>query len=167
MPAVWALQFCATWAPEVAGGEVGYGGAGLGQGRDRLLAPLDAVDNLGGAEARLRCCKLAVAAEGDPPGHAPAPALDDVDLAARGVDPDPEARQLPVQKIRSFPSTESPSTTRPDSVSSLRRGIAVRSQQPGTDKRKARRHHDTAGRSHRVTPRNHMTGPVRTQHAGL
>ena len=66
---------------QVALGEVGDGGAGLGRGRYRLLAPLDAVDDLGCAEPGLRRGELAVGAEGDAPGRALAPALDDVDLA--------------------------------------------------------------------------------------
>ena len=81
---------------EVAGGEVGHGGAGLGRGRDGLVAALDAVDDLGGAEPGLGRGELAVGAQGDPPGPAAGPALDDVDLAARGVDPDPEAGELAV-----------------------------------------------------------------------
>ena len=81
---------------QVAGREVGDGGAGLGRRCCGLLAPLDAVDGLGGAEPGLRRRKLAVGAERDPPGPALRPALDDVDLAPRGVDADPEARQLAV-----------------------------------------------------------------------
>ena len=81
---------------QVAGCEVGDGGAGLGRRCGGLLAPLDAVDGLGCAEPGLRRRKLAVGAERDAPGPALGPALDDVDLAPRGVDPDPEAGQLPV-----------------------------------------------------------------------
>ena len=80
----------------VALGEVGDGGAGLGQERARLLAPLDAVDDLGCALACLGGGDLAVGAEGDAAWPATRPALDDVDLAARGVDAHAEARQLTV-----------------------------------------------------------------------
>ena len=56
-------------APAWAGGAIGSS------------PPLDAVDDLGCAEAGLRRGELAVGAEGDAPGRALAPALDDVDLA--------------------------------------------------------------------------------------
>ena len=81
---------------QVAGCEVCDGGAGLGGRRCGLLAPLDAVDDLGGALAGLGGGELAVGAEGDAPGPALGPALDHVDLAPRGVDPDAEAGQLAV-----------------------------------------------------------------------
>ena len=81
---------------QVAGREVGYGGAGLGRRCGGFLAPLDAVDGLGGAEPGLRRRKLAVGAEGDAPGPALGPALDDVDLPPRGVDADAEAGQLAI-----------------------------------------------------------------------
>ena len=80
----------------VALGEVGDGGAGLGQERARLLAPLDAVDDLGSTFAGLCGGDLAVGAEGDAAWRATRPALDDVDLAPRGVDTHAEARELPV-----------------------------------------------------------------------
>ena len=80
----------------VALGEVGDGGAGLGQERARFLAPLDAVDDLGCAFARLCGGDLAVGAERDAAWRAARPALDDVDLAARGVDAHAEARELTV-----------------------------------------------------------------------
>ena len=67
---------------QVAGGEVGDGATGLGRGRVRLLAPLDAVDDLGCAQACLSGGEFAVGAEGDAPGRALGPALDDIDLAA-------------------------------------------------------------------------------------
>ena len=80
---------------QIALREVGYGGAG--RGRRRLLAPLDAVDDLGGAEAGLGRGELAVGAERNAPGRAAGPALDDVDLPAGGIDPpDTEARELAV-----------------------------------------------------------------------
>ena len=81
---------------EVAGCEVGHGGAGLCRRRGGLLAPLDAVDDLGGAEPGLRGGELAVAAECDAPGRAARAALDHVDLPARGIDPDAEARERAV-----------------------------------------------------------------------
>ena len=81
---------------QVTGGEVSAGGAGLGRGRYRLPAALDAVDDLGCAEPGLRGGELAVGTEGDALRPAPAPALHDIDLPPRGVDPDPEARELPV-----------------------------------------------------------------------
>ena len=80
----------------VALGEVGDGGAGLGQEGARFLAPLDAVDDLGCALACLCGGDLAVGAEGDAAWRATRPALDDVDLAARGVDAHAEAGQLAV-----------------------------------------------------------------------
>ena len=80
----------------VALGEVGDGGAGLGQERTRFLAPLDAVDDLGCALAGLGGGDLAVGAEGDAAWPATRPALDDVDLAPRGVDAHAEAGQLAV-----------------------------------------------------------------------
>ena len=61
-----------------------------------FLAPLDAVDDLGCALAGLCGGDLAVGAERDAAWPATCPALDDVDLAARGVDAHPEARQLTV-----------------------------------------------------------------------
>ena len=69
----------------VALGEVGDGGAGLGQERARFLAPLDAVDDLGRALARLCGGDLAVGAERDAARRATRPALHHVDLAPRGV----------------------------------------------------------------------------------
>ena len=77
----------------VALGEVGDGGAGLGQECCGFLAPLDAVDDLGCALAGLCGGDLAVGAEGDAAWPATRPALDDVDLAARGVDAHAEAGQ--------------------------------------------------------------------------
>ena len=62
----------------------------------RFLAPLDAVDDLGCALACLGGGDLAVGAEGDTAWPAARPALDDVDLAARGVDAHAEAGQLAV-----------------------------------------------------------------------
>ena len=78
--------------------EVGDGhGAGLGRGHGGVLAPLDAVDDLGGAEpAGLRCGDLAVGAEGDAAWAAAGAALHDVDLAAGGIDADAEAGEVPV-----------------------------------------------------------------------
>ena len=67
-----------------------------GRSAARFLAPLDAVDDLGCALARLGCGDLAVGAERDTAWRATRPALDDVDLAARGVDAHAEARQLTV-----------------------------------------------------------------------
>ena len=66
----------------VALGEVGDGGAGLGQECCGFLAPLDAVDDLGCALACLGGGDLAVGAERDAAWRATRPALDDVDLAA-------------------------------------------------------------------------------------
>ena len=63
---------------QVALGEVGDGGAGLNEG---FLAPLDAVDDLGCAEAGLRRGERAVGAEGDAPGRTACAALNHVDLA--------------------------------------------------------------------------------------
>ena len=80
----------------VALGEVGDGGAAPGRRHGRLLAPLDAVDDLGRAEPRLRRGDLAVGAEGDAARAAAGAALDDVDLPARGVDAHAEAGELPV-----------------------------------------------------------------------
>ena len=80
----------------VALGEVGDGGAGLGQECCGFLAPLDAVDDLGCALTGLGGGDLAVGAERDAAWPTTRPALDDVDLAARGVDAHAEARQLPV-----------------------------------------------------------------------
>ena len=80
----------------VALGKVGDGGAGLGQERARFLAPLDAVDDLGCALACLGCGDLAVCAQRDAAWRATRPALDDVDLAARGIDAHPEACQRTV-----------------------------------------------------------------------
>ena len=77
--------------------EVGDGhGAGLGRGHGGVLAALDAVDDLGGAEPRLRCGDLAVGAEGDAARAAAGAALHDVDLAAGGIDADAEAGELAV-----------------------------------------------------------------------
>ena len=77
--------------------EVGYGdGAGVRRGHGGVFAALDAVDDLGGAEPGLRRGDLAVGAEGDAAGAAACAALDDVDLAARGIDADAEAREVAV-----------------------------------------------------------------------
>ena len=78
---------------QVARGEVCDGDAGLNDG---LLALLDAVDDLGCAEPGLRGGELAVGAQRHAPGRTARAALNDVDLAARGVDADPEARELAV-----------------------------------------------------------------------
>ena len=67
-----------------------------GRSAARFLAPLDAVDDLGCALARLCGGDLAVGAEGDAAWPATRAALDDVDLAARGVDAHAEARELTV-----------------------------------------------------------------------
>ena len=61
-----------------------------------FLAPLDAVDDLGRAFACLGCGDLAMGAEGDAAWPATRPALDDVDLAARGIDAHAEAGQRTV-----------------------------------------------------------------------
>ena len=81
----------------VALGEVSDGdGTGLGRGHGGVLAALDTVDDLGRALPGLRCGDLAVGAQGDAAWAAARAALHHVDLAARGVDADAEARQLPV-----------------------------------------------------------------------
>ena len=67
-----------------------------GRSAARLLAPLDAVDDLGCALTRLCGGDLAVGAERDAAWRATRPALDDVDLAARGVDAHAEAGELTV-----------------------------------------------------------------------
>ena len=81
----------------VALGEVGDGGgAGVGRRRSGFLAPLDAVDDLGRALSRLGGGDLAVGAERDAARPAAGAALDDVDLAPRGIDAHAEAGQIAV-----------------------------------------------------------------------
>ena len=133
----------------VALGEVGDGGAGLGQERARFLAPLDAVDDLGCALACLGGGDLAVGAERDAAWRATRPALDDVDLAPRGVDAHAEARQLAVPDDDvALGDRERVHRPASQSVSVLRRGIPVTSQRTTPRKRQARRHHFATDRNH-------------------
>ena len=76
--------------------QAGHGRHGLGLRRRRILALLDAVDDVGRSPARLVGGELAVPAQGDAPGSVRSPALHDVDLAARGIDPHTEPGQVPV-----------------------------------------------------------------------
>ena len=63
----------------------------------RVLAPLDAVDHDGGLPPRFLGGDIPVPADGGAPGSTGrSPRLYDVDLAAAGVDPHPEAGQFPV-----------------------------------------------------------------------
>ena len=106
----------------VALGEVGDGGAGAGREHGGLLAPLDAVDDAGGAEPGLCRGDLAVGAEGDAAGPAACAGLHDVDLAARGIDAHAEAGQLAVpdddvalagaQRVHRAPRENKRATTR-------------------------------------------------------
>ena len=78
-------------------GQSSHGGLGLRRPREGFLAPLDAVDDPGRRFARLLGRRLAVTADGDAPRRAVRPPrLDDVFLATRGVDPDPESGQVAV-----------------------------------------------------------------------
>ena len=80
----------------VAFRQVGHGRLGRRRGRQRVLAPLDAVDGNYRAAARLLGGNLAMATQGRAPRPAGTPALDDILLQARRIDPDAEARQVPV-----------------------------------------------------------------------
>ena len=68
--------------------------------RRRLLPRLDAGDDRGRPATRLSGRDRPVAPDRDPPGPPLPPALDHVDLGARGVDPHPEAGEVPIPEDR-------------------------------------------------------------------
>ena len=74
--------------------QTGHGEPGRWRRGDRILAPLDAVDDASRLAARLFGRDLAMPAQGDALRPARPPALDDVDFPARGIDPHPVARQI-------------------------------------------------------------------------
>ena len=77
----------------------GFGGCGFGEregARPGVRSRLDAGDDRRRAPARLVGGDDPVPAEGDPPRAVRPPALHDIDLRARGLDPHPETGQVPV-----------------------------------------------------------------------
>ena len=79
--------------------EIGDGGFGLGLGRDRFLAALDAVDDRGRFAPPHVDRLPGAGSEGHPPEAGGSPGLDDVDLPAIALDPDAEALDIMMQEF--------------------------------------------------------------------
>ena len=85
---------------EAAFGQIGHGGLQRRLCWDRVLAPLDPIDDDGRLASALIDRLAADPSQGDPLQAGRPPGLDDVELAPGGVDTDAEARQVAVPEDR-------------------------------------------------------------------